>query len=166
MIALFGFVGSRHMRSFRLPDLSLPSTSMKLFLHGVASLTGLMIPAWSILSISILKASLRWMGTSQHGVCFGVMFGLTCMWYSRLGNLLIPSKMSGYFDNICSLLVIMMFGFDFWTVFIDTDVVAWLCGSCLWVDTSCFDWWTFKDVNFAFFGWSIVLVIRLAHGGR
>ena len=54
-MALFKFIGSRHMQSFGLPDLSLPSTSMKLFIHGVASLASFMIPAWSILSISFWR---------------------------------------------------------------------------------------------------------------
>ena len=71
------------------------------------------------------------MGTGLHGVCFSVMFGLTCMWYGKLGNLPIPLNTSGYLDNICCLLVIAMFGFGFWTVFIDADVDAWLSGSCL-----------------------------------
>ena len=153
IMALFRFIGSRHTWSFGLPDLSLPSTSTKLFIHRVASLSDLMILACSILPISFLKASLRWMGTGLLGVCFGVMFRLTCMWYyGKLGNLLIPLNTSGYLDNICSLLVIAMLGFGFWTVFVDADVDAWLGGSCLWADTSCFDWWTFKDVNFVFLG--------------
>ena len=48
--ALFKLVGSRHIQSFRLPSLSLSSTSMKLFIQGVASWIGLIIPALSILS--------------------------------------------------------------------------------------------------------------------
>ena len=164
--ALFRFIRSRHMWSFGLPDLSVPSPSTKLFIYGVASLTSLMIMAWSILSISFLKASLRWMGTGLHGVCFGVMFGSTCMWYGKPWNLPIPSNTSRYLDNICSLLVTVMLGFGFWTVSVDANVDVWLAGSCHWAETSCFNWWTFKDVDFVFLGWSIVLVIRLAHGGR
>ena len=38
---LFRFVGSRHMQSLGLPDLSLPSMSTKLLIHTVTSLTGL-----------------------------------------------------------------------------------------------------------------------------
>ena len=53
------------------------------------------------------------------------------MWYGKLGNLPIPLNMSGYFDNICSLLVITMLGFGFWTVFLDVDVDALLGGSSL-----------------------------------
>ena len=166
IMALFRFIRSRHMQSFGLPDLSLPSMSMKLLIHRVASLTGLMIPAWSILSISFLKVSLRWMGTGLHRVFFSVMLRLTCMWYGKLGNLLIPSNTSGYFDNICSLLIIAMLGLGFWTVFLNVDIDALFGGSCLWSDTSCFDQWTFRDVNFVFLGWSIVLVIRLACGVR
>ena len=115
--ALFRFIGSRHMQSFRLPDLSLPSMSMKLLIHRVASLTGLMILAWSILFISLLRASLRWMGTGLHEVCFGMMLRLTCMWYGKLGNLSIPLNTSRYFHNICSLLVIAMLGFSFGVYF-------------------------------------------------
>ena len=157
---------SRHMQSFGLPDLSLPSMSMKLLTHRVASLTGLMIPAWNILSISFLKASFRLNGywPAQSLFWCDVHIDLYVVW--QTGNLLIPSNMSRYFDNICSLLVIVMPGFSFWTVFIDADIDTWLGGSCLWADTSCFDQWTFKDVNFVLLGWSIVLVIRLAHGGR
>ena len=40
--ALLRVNGSRHMQSLGLPDLSLPLTSMKLLIHGVASLTYLM----------------------------------------------------------------------------------------------------------------------------
>ena len=157
--ALLRFVGSRHMWS-----LGLPSTSMKLLIHGVASFTGLMTPSWSMLSISFLKASLRWMGTGLHGVCFSVMFISTCMWYGGLGNLPIPSNMSRYFDNIFSLLVIIMPGSCFWTVFLDVSALP--SGSYLWSDTSYFDQWTLRAVIFVFLGWSMVLVIRLAHGGR
>ena len=162
--ALLRFVGSRHMCNFRLPDLFLPSTRMKLLIHGVVSVTGLMTLAWSILSISFLKASLRWIGTGLHGVCFGVTFISTCMWYSKLGNLLIPLNTSRYLDNICSLLVIVMTGSCFRTVFLDLN--ALLGGCCFWSDTSCWDWWSFRAVIFVFLGWSMVLVTRLAHGGR
>ena len=86
--------------------------------------------AWSILSISFLKASFRWMGTSQHGVSFSVMFGSTCMWYIGPGNLLIPLKTSGCNDNVCSLLVIITFESDFWTVFLCRD--AHSCVSLRW----------------------------------
>ena len=53
------------------------------------------------------------------------------MWYGELGNLPIPSNTSGYLDNICSLLVIAMFGFSFWIIFIDADVDAWFSGPWL-----------------------------------
>ena len=58
VIALFRMVGSVQMHSFRLPDLSLLSTSTKLLIQGVASLTGLSSPACSILSTSSLKSLL------------------------------------------------------------------------------------------------------------
>ena len=50
VIALFRLVGSKQMHSFKLPDLSLLSTSTKLLTQGVASWTGLSTPACSILS--------------------------------------------------------------------------------------------------------------------
>ena len=82
------------------------------------------------------------------------------MWYGKLGNLHIPLNTSGYFNNICSLLVIVMAGSCFQTV-------NTLFGSCcLLLDTSYFDWWTFRAVIFVPLGWSMVLVMRLAHGGR
>ena len=52
---LFKFVGSNQILSFRLPDLSLPSTSTKLLIQGVASQMVFSTPACSILSISCLK---------------------------------------------------------------------------------------------------------------
>ena len=162
--ALLSFVRSRHMHNFGLPDLSLPSTKTKLFIYGVASVTGLMTLAWSMLSISFLKASLRWIRTGLHRVCFSVMSILTCMRYGKLGNLPIPLNTSGYLNNICSLLVIVMAGSSFWTVFLDVN--ALLGGCYLWSDNSCLDRWTFRAVIFVFLGWSMVLVIRLAHGGR
>ena len=58
-IALFEFVGSKQTLSFRLPDLSLPSTRTKLLIHGVASCTGLSTLACSILFISGWKAYFR-----------------------------------------------------------------------------------------------------------
>ena len=148
--ALLRFIGSRHIHSLGLPYLSLPSTRMKMLIHRVASLTDLIMPAWSILSISFLKASLRWIGTGLHRVCFGVMFILTWMWYGELGNLLISWNTSGYFDNICSLLVIVMPGSCFWTVLLDVDITVLLGVSCLWLDTCCFDQWTFRAVIFVF----------------
>ena len=60
--ALFKLVGSKQMHSFKLPDLSLLSTSTNLLIQGVASWTGLSIPACSILSTSCLNASLKWTG--------------------------------------------------------------------------------------------------------
>ena len=39
MTALFRLIGSKQMHSFTLPDLSLPSTSTKLMIQGVASNT-------------------------------------------------------------------------------------------------------------------------------
>ena len=50
MIALFRLVGSKQMYSFKLPDLSLPPTSTKLLIQGVASCTGLSTPGCKILS--------------------------------------------------------------------------------------------------------------------
>ena len=55
VIALFRLVGSKQMHSFKLPDLSLLSTSTKLLIQGVASWTSLRTPACSILSTVLLK---------------------------------------------------------------------------------------------------------------
>ena len=46
MIALFRLVGSKQMCSFKLPDLSLPSTSTKLLIQGVTSCTSLSTSAF------------------------------------------------------------------------------------------------------------------------
>ena len=48
-IALFTFVGSKHILSYKLPDLSLPSTRTKLLIHGVASCKDFSTPACNIL---------------------------------------------------------------------------------------------------------------------
>ena len=58
-ITLFRYVGSKQILSFRLPDLSLPSTSTKLLIHGVASCSGFSTPTCNILLTSCLKASFR-----------------------------------------------------------------------------------------------------------
>ena len=79
MIALFKFLGSKHILSLWFPDLSLDSTNMKLLIQGVASVTGFNTPAYSILSISFLNVSFRCMGTGLQGVCFGWMLGSRCM---------------------------------------------------------------------------------------
>ena len=59
-IALFKFVGSRQILSLRFLDLSFDSTKTKLFIHGVALVTGFNTPACNILSISFLNASFKW----------------------------------------------------------------------------------------------------------
>ena len=57
MIALFKFAGSRQILILRFPDLSFDSTRKKVFIHGVASVTGFNTPACKILFISFLNAS-------------------------------------------------------------------------------------------------------------
>ena len=84
-IALFRLVRFRQILSFKLPDLSLPSTSTKLLIQGVASWTGFSTPACNILSTSCLKASFRWTGIGWQGVSFGVTLGSSCIWYGDLG---------------------------------------------------------------------------------
>ena len=60
MIALFKFVRSKQIQSLGLPLLlSVDSTKMKLFFHGVASWTGLMTPVASIFSVSFRKVCFK-----------------------------------------------------------------------------------------------------------
>ena len=60
MIALFKLVRSKQIQSLGLPLLlSVDSTKMKLFIHGVASWTGLMTLAVSIFSISCRKVCFK-----------------------------------------------------------------------------------------------------------
>ena len=78
-IALFKLVGSKQILSLSLPSLSLLSTGKKLFIHGDAWCTGFRILHCSILLISCLNCSLRWIGTSLHGVCLGwCLYQLVC----------------------------------------------------------------------------------------
>ena len=51
-MVLFKSVGSKQILSFKLPDLSLPSTSTKLLIQGVASCTSLRTPTSNILLTS------------------------------------------------------------------------------------------------------------------
>ena len=51
-IALFKFVGSKQILSFKLPYLSLPTTRTKLLIHDAASCTGFSTPAFNILLTS------------------------------------------------------------------------------------------------------------------
>ena len=92
MICLFKFVGSKQILSFKLPDLSLHSTSTKLLIHGVASCTGSITPACNLLSTSCLKASFRWTGIGQQGVCLGVTLGSSYIWYGDLEICQFPQK--------------------------------------------------------------------------
>ena len=76
IMALFGLVGSTQKQSFGFPVFCLcHSTKMKLLIHGVAFLTGLITPAVSIFSISCLKVCLRWTCMGLQAVCLGVMDG-------------------------------------------------------------------------------------------
>ena len=112
MMALLRLVGSRQIHSLGFPVLlSFVSTNTKPLIHGVASWTGLITPALSILSISCLKVSLRYTGMGLQGVCFGVTDGSEWMWYGSPGNLPIPSKSSGYSSLICSLVLTILIFF-------------------------------------------------------
>ena len=82
MIALFKFVGSKQIPNLWFLDLSLDSTSMKLLIQRVASVTGFNTLGCSILSISFLNVSFRCMGTGLQGVCFGWMLG-SRSWYKE-----------------------------------------------------------------------------------
>ena len=71
MITLLKLVGSKQIQSFGLPVLSsVDSTKTKLFTHRVASWTGLMTPAVSILSISCLKVCFKSTGNGSAGCLF------------------------------------------------------------------------------------------------
>ena len=58
-IALLRLVGLRQILSLRIPCLSLPSTSVKLLIKGVAWFTGFKTPTCNLLAISFLKASFK-----------------------------------------------------------------------------------------------------------
>ena len=153
MIALFKLVGSKQIRSLGVPLLlSVDSTKTKLFIHGVASWTGLMTLAASIFSISCQKVCFRWTGMGLHGVCLGVMDGLRWIWYGSPGNLPMPLKSSGYCSWICSFdfTILTVLGVFSWgTVEVEVgrmDVVDCVCTSLL--------------------GWSAALDMSVTLGGR
>ena len=77
MTASFKLVGSRQILNLTCPWLSLFSTRTKLLIHGMALFTGSRTPACNIWLISFLNTSLRWISMGLHGVCFGVIVGLT-----------------------------------------------------------------------------------------
>ena len=83
VIALFKFVGSKHMHSLRFPNLSLPSTKMKLLIQGVALSTGTSTPACSILFNSCWNISFKCIGIGWQGVYLEVHLN-----QSVYGNLL------------------------------------------------------------------------------
>ena len=77
IMALFRLAWSKQMQSSCFPVfLSHDSTKTKLFIHGVASWTGLITPAVSIFSIYCLKVCLRWTGKGLQDVCVGVVDGI------------------------------------------------------------------------------------------
>ena len=133
--ALFKLVGSRQILNLTCPWLSLFSTRTKLLIHSVASVTGSKTLACSIWLISFWNVSFRWIGMGLHGVCFGVTFGSTWMWYGSPGNLPIPSKMSGYSCKICSWLVISVGGVDVlpWMLWHWLFVLVITSHFCTWV---------------------------------
>ena len=109
MLALLRLVWSRQMCSLDFPVLlSFVSTNMKTLMHGIASWTGLIPQALSILLISYLKVSLRYTSIGLQGVWFCEMGGSALMWYGSPGNLPIPSKSSGYCSLICSLVLTIL----------------------------------------------------------
>ena len=141
MIALFQLVGSKQIWSFGLPVLlSVDSNKVKLFIHGVASWTGLMTPAASIFSISCQKVCSKWTGMGLQGVYLGVMDGLTWIWYGSPGNQPMPLKSSGYSSWICSsdFTILTLLGVFSWgTVEVEVgrmDVEFCCCGN---VDCAC-----------------------------
>ena len=154
MITLFKFVGFKQILSFKLPDLSLPSTRTKLLTHGVASCTGFNTPTCSILLNSCWKASFRWTGIGQQGVCFGVTLGSSCIWYGGPGNLPIPSKTSGKLLKICSLLVTSLGTSSLGTIVFPRGTLL-----------SVVELWT-AIWHLVFLGWSTEFVIKLALGGK
>ena len=129
---LFKLVGSRQIRSFPWPWLSVLLTRTKLFIHGMACATGTMIPACNILLIFCWNASFRWIGIGLHGVCLGVTPGSTWIWYGGPGNFPIPSKTSGYSCRIWHWVVMSLGNMVLW--------VLWGWSSCLVI--TCF--WTWK----------------------
>ena len=153
MIALFRFVGSKQMCSFKLPSLFLLYTSTKLLIQGVASCTGLSTPVSSILSTSCLNASLRWTGIGWQGVCLGVTLGSICIWYGGPGKLPIPSKTSGYTHRIWSLLV-TGFGTCLGTAYFCLGILAATSCVGLWVDISCFCIHNVNLVSLGVIGWA------------
>ena len=81
----------------------------KLFIHGVASCTDFKIPAFSILSISGLKLSLRWTGNGWQGVSLGGILGSNWMpiWYTKK----LANSFKHVLDSVsesCSLFVISL----------------------------------------------------------
>ena len=164
MIVLLRFVGSKQMHNLRFPDLSLLSTNTKLLIQGVAPVTGLSTPTWSILPISFLKLSFKWMGIWWQGVCLGWMLGSKLILYGGPGNLPIPSQTSGYCIIICSLLVTNL---PTGCCFVAGVTGVWANTACClhWAATCC-DLCTDNETGLVLLGWSWALVIRLAHGGR
>ena len=137
--------GPSRFLTLSLPHLSFPSTNKKLFIQAVAWCTCFRIPVCNILSISYLNGSLRCTGTGQQGVCLGVTFRSKCIWYGGPGKHPISSNTSGYTCKIFSLLVISL-----GTVPGQLDTVDSLHDTCI----TCW--------HLVFFGWSALLVIKLA----
>ena len=124
-------IGSKQIWSLGIPLLlSVDSTKMKLFIHGVASWTGLMTLAASIFSISCRKVCFRWDWNGSAGCVFGVvMDGLRWIWYGSPGNLAKPLKSSGYCSWICS--------FDFTILTLPRCVFLGYCRGRSWRDGCC-----------------------------
>ena len=149
--------GVKTYAQFQIPDLSLLLTKTKLFIQGVASVTGLSTPPWSILSISFLKLYLSELALADKGFIlvehWVQMYGV---WRSQ--KLPIPSKTFGYCAIIWSLLVINLLFCCclFW--FISTCCLLW-GGHLLW------SMYMLLSLP-GFLGWCCVLVIKLALGGK
>ena len=104
-IAIFRLVESKQILGLSLPSLSLPSTSTKLFIQGVAWCIGFRIPACSILSMSMVlwdvlvlvcmtsawEWCLDWLAYSRvvqeniqcHQILWGKLAGsASCLWWA------------------------------------------------------------------------------------
>ena len=104
-----------------LPVLSLPSTSTKLLIHGVASHTGFITPTLSILLISCITSSFKSTRIGLQCVWLGLMLGSNCMWYGDLESIQYPQKHLGSFVKFAPCLLptgelyLLVYGFD-WTL--------------------------------------------------
>ena len=104
--------------------LFLPSNLMmtSLLIHGAASVTGTMTPAWIMSSSCCLNVAYCWTGTGLAGKHLGGTLGSTLMWYGSPGHWPSPSSISGKYFTISSL--------DVTSCFMRT-LVVWLISTVL-----------------------------------